>query len=59
MNTRGLTEIVILNIGKDSGLLDENMFTIGVIMAVITTVMAGPILHLVYPNKFVEEASIF
>ncbi|WP_199510886.1 cation:proton antiporter domain-containing protein [Nucisporomicrobium flavum] len=44
MNTRGLTELVILNIGVTLGLLDGRMFTMMVIMALVTTAMAGPLL---------------
>ena len=39
MNTRGLTELVILNIGVQLGVLDGEMFTLLVIMSVVTTVM--------------------
>lgn len=44
MNTRGLTELVILNVGVSMGVLDERMFTMLVIMALVTTMMAGPLL---------------
>lgn len=46
MNTRGLTEIVILTVGRDLGVLDEEMFTVMVVMALTTTAMAGPLLGL-------------
>ena len=49
MNTRGLTELIILNIGLGLGVLDRALFTILVIMALVTTVMTGPLLDLVYP----------
>ena len=51
MNTRGLAELVILNVGRSIGVLDDRMFTMLVIMAVVTTVMAGPVLRLVYPDR--------
>ncbi|WP_416901977.1 cation:proton antiporter [Micromonospora echinospora] len=44
MNTRGLTELVILNIGVSLGVLDGEMFTMMVLMALITTAMAVPLL---------------
>jgi Kef-type K+ transport system membrane component KefB len=44
MNTRGLTELIILNVGVSLGVLDGQMFTIMVLMALITTAMAGPLL---------------
>lgn len=53
MNTRGLTELVILNIGRSLGVLDTRMFTIMVLMALITTSMAGPLL----PKRVRQAAS--
>jgi Kef-type K+ transport system membrane component KefB len=44
MNTRALMELIVLNIGFDLGLIPQNVFTMLVIMAVVTTLMAGPIL---------------
>jgi Kef-type K+ transport system membrane component KefB len=44
MNTRGLTEIVILTIGLDLGIISPALFTIMVIMALVTTVMTVPVL---------------
>jgi Kef-type K+ transport system membrane component KefB len=44
MNTRGLTELVILNIGISLGVLDGQMFTMMVIVALVTTAMAAPLL---------------
>lgn len=55
MNTRGLTELVILNIGVQRGVLDGEMFTLLVIMAVVTTVMTSPLLQLVYPPRVLER----
>ncbi|MFC4499199.1 MULTISPECIES: cation:proton antiporter [Streptomyces] len=43
MNTRGLTELIILNAGVSMGVLDNRMFTMMVLMALITTAMAGPL----------------
>ncbi|MBT0771705.1 cation:proton antiporter [Kineosporia sp. J2-2] len=44
MNTRGLTELIILNAGAQLGVLDTQMFTMMVIMALFTTALAGPLL---------------
>ncbi|WP_405872231.1 MULTISPECIES: cation:proton antiporter [unclassified Streptomyces] len=44
MNTRGLTELIILNAAVSLGVLDGRMFTILVIMALVTTAMAAPLL---------------
>lgn len=51
MNTRGLTELVILNIGLSKGVLDQELFTMLVLMAVFTTIITEPLLRLVYPEK--------
>jgi Kef-type K+ transport system membrane component KefB len=51
MNTRGLMELIVLNIGYDLGILGPKIFTMMVIMAVATTMMAGPILRLMKPPK--------
>jgi Kef-type K+ transport system membrane component KefB len=55
MNTRGLTEIVILTVGSQLGILDDKLFSLMVVMALVTTVMAGPLLSLIYPRRFVER----
>lgn len=44
MNTRGLTELIILSAGASLGVLDGRMFTMMVLMALITTAMTGPLL---------------
>lgn len=51
MNTRGLTEIVVLNIAKQALILDDVIFTLLILMAIITTVVAGPALTLTFPPK--------
>jgi Kef-type K+ transport system membrane component KefB len=43
MNTRGLMELIALNIGYDMGILSQHIFTMLVIMALITTIMTGPL----------------
>ncbi len=47
MNTRGLTELVALNIGYDLGVLTPELFSMMVIMALATTFMTGPTLDLI------------
>lgn len=47
MNTRGLVELVVLNIGYDMGILTSRLFTMMVIMALITTFMTSPALNLI------------
>ncbi|MFD0430977.1 cation:proton antiporter [Streptomyces zhihengii] len=48
MNTRGLTELVILGVGLQLGLLDADLYSLMVVMAVVTTAMTGPLLARVY-----------
>ncbi|MDO8965550.1 cation:proton antiporter [Algoriphagus sp.] len=47
MNTRGLMELVVLNIGYDLGVLSPEIFAMAVIMALVTTFMTGPALDLI------------
>lgn len=54
MNTRGLMELIVLNIGYDLGVLNPQIFTMLVIMALATTFMTGPALTLVqrwFPDR--------
>lgn len=44
MNTRGLVELIVLNIGLDLGVITPRLFTMLVIMALVTTMMTSPIL---------------
>lgn len=48
MNARGLVELVILNIGLEAGLLSPALFAIFVVMALVTTMLAGPIFSWVH-----------
>ena len=50
MNTRGLVELVILNIGLDLGILSPALFSIMVLMALVTTLMTTPLLRWVYAD---------
>jgi len=54
MNTRGLVELVVLNIGYDLGVLSPQVFAMLVLMAIFTTFMTGPVLDLI--NRFSKEA---
>ena len=47
MNTRGLMELVVLNVGLDLGVISPTLFTMMVIMALVTTAMTSPLLALV------------
>lgn len=48
MNTKGLMELVILNIAYDFGVLTKELFTMFVLMALTTTFMTGPLLNLIH-----------
>jgi K+:H+ antiporter len=45
VNTRGLTELVVLSVGLQLGVLDRQMFTMMVLMALVTTALAGPLIR--------------
>ncbi len=49
MNTRGLVELVALNIGLDIGVIPPSLFTLMVFMALVTTFMTTPLLQWIYP----------
>lgn len=46
MNTRGLMELIVLGIGLQLGLISESLYTILVLVAMITTIMTGPLLRI-------------
>lgn len=61
MNTRGLMELIALNIGYDLGILPARIFTMLVIMALVTTTLTGPLLTLFaapYANKNWEGEAV-
>ncbi|HWX45900.1 MAG TPA: cation:proton antiporter [Solirubrobacteraceae bacterium] len=51
MNTRGLTELIVLNIALEVGAISSILFTALVIMAIVTTLMTGPLLKLLDPRN--------
>jgi len=55
MNTRGLVGLVVLNIGLDIGVISPALFTILVVMALVTTFMAGPLIELIYPKRISDQ----
>ncbi|MCU1263420.1 MAG: Sodium/hydrogen exchanger [Bryobacterales bacterium] len=59
MNTRGLVELVILNIGLDLGILSPALFSMMVIMALVTTFMTSPLLQLSLRNRGEHGRSAF
>lgn len=51
MNSRGLMELIIINIGLQKGIIGPALFSMLVLMAVVTTMMATPVFELVYGRK--------
>ncbi len=50
MNTRGLVELIVLNLGLDTGFITPPLFTMLVLMALVTTFLTGPLLSLLMPR---------
>jgi Kef-type K+ transport system membrane component KefB len=57
MNTRGLMELVILNIGLDIKIISPALFSMMVIMALVTTFMTTPVLELICPDKMLRDSA--
>ncbi len=55
MNTRGLTELIVLNIGLELKVISPLLFTMLVIMALVTTFMTSPLLELTYPKRLIRK----
>ncbi len=51
MNARGLIELVMLNIGYERGIISQTLFSIMVVMAIVTTLMAAPVVERVYGRE--------
>ena len=58
INTRGLIELIVLNIGLDLGVIPPLLFTMMVIMALVTTFMTTPLLNVVCPQSDGEKARL-
>lgn len=58
MNSRGLMELIIINIGLQKGIIGPALFSMLVLMAVITTMMASPVFELVYGRKARESGEL-
>jgi Kef-type K+ transport system membrane component KefB len=57
MNTRGLMELIVLNVGLDLGIISPALFTMMVIMALVTTCAAGPLLSLIGQDAGADESN--
>jgi len=51
MNSRGLMELIIINIGLQKGIIGPTLFSMLVLMAIVTTMMASPLFEAVYGKK--------
>ena len=51
MNSRGLMELIIINIGLQKGIIGPTLFSMLVLMAIVTTMMAGPLFEAVYGRR--------
>ncbi len=58
MNARGLMELIIINIGLQRGIIGPALFSILVLMAIVTTLMASPLFELLYGRKARERGEL-
>ena len=58
MNSRGLMELIIINIGLQKGIIGPTLFSMLVLMAIVTTMMASPLFELVYGKKARESGEL-
>lgn len=58
MNARGLIELILLNIGLEAGIITPTLFTMLVLVAIITTLMATPIFEFVYGRYRADEMPV-
>ena len=55
MTTRGLIEIVLLTVGRDAGLIDDRLFTLLALMAIVTTLLTSPLLRRIVRRERVRD----
>jgi Kef-type K+ transport system membrane component KefB len=58
MNSRGLMELIIINIGLQAGVIGPGLFSMLVLMAIVTTLMASPLFEIVYGRKAREAGEL-
>jgi Kef-type K+ transport system membrane component KefB len=58
MNARGLMELIVLKVGLDAGLIGPELFTLLLIMALVTTGMTGPLILLLSGTRHIEAAGV-
>jgi len=57
MNTRGLMELIVLNIGLDLKVISPTLFAMMVVMALVTTMVTSPVLRLLMPYPAIRDAA--
>jgi Kef-type K+ transport system membrane component KefB len=57
LSTRGLTELIAISVGRTAGLIDARGYTLLILMALITTVLTGPLLRLAGAPRLVAAAA--
>jgi K+:H+ antiporter len=58
MNARGLMELIIINIGLQAGVIGPALFSILVLMAIVTTLMASPLFEFVYGREARQKGEL-
>jgi Kef-type K+ transport system membrane component KefB len=58
VNTRGLTELIALNVGYSAGIISGRLFTVLVLMALITTAMTGPLITAIDRRRVTGPAPV-
>ena len=58
VNTRGLTELIVLNIGLSANVINQQLFSVLVLMALLTTLMTAPLLGLIRPSTAVPVVPV-
>ncbi|OBZ80142.1 Cation/H(+) antiporter 19, partial [Choanephora cucurbitarum] len=58
MSCKGLVELIVLNIGHDAGVLNDQVFVIMVVMALVTTFMTTPVVMWLYPESYQKATAM-
>ena len=58
MNARGLMELIIINIGLQAGVIEPGLFSILVLMAIVSTLMATPLFNWVTRQRKPDAAAL-
>ena len=58
MNARALMELIVIKVGLDAGIIGPPLFTMLMVMAILTTVMTGPLLTLFAGRQVKEDIAL-